>query len=272
MIQKTIKKTCQISGLGLHSGKKVNLTLLPAPVNTGIIFIRTDCGEQKIPSIPSSLSATNRATILEKKGCRIITPEHLLATLYGFQIDNLFIKLDAEEVPIMDGSALSFIKVIQKAGIQELAQEKKIASIKKPFLVKKENKSVIALPCSNFRVTFILEYPQSFIGTQIASFDLTPEKFCQEIGPARTYGFYEEVEELRKKGLIKGGSLDNAVVITKDSYLNELRYPNELVRHKILDLIGDLSILGTEINGHFIGIKSGHALNMEMVKKINQII
>ncbi|MBT3260937.1 UDP-3-O-[3-hydroxymyristoyl] N-acetylglucosamine deacetylase [bacterium] len=271
LYQKTIKQPCHISGIGLHSGQKVSMTLLPAPENTGITFIRTDQKMAQIPVNINSIHSTKRATILQKNNCQIITPEHFLAVLSVLGIDNLRIEINAPELPIKDGSSKAFLEIIQKNGIQKLKAEKKVLKIQTPYLIQENNISLMVLPEETYKITFIIEYPDSFIGTQIHSFEINESVFSKEIAAARTYGFYQEIETLKQKGLIKGGSLDNALVIKDNGYLNKLRYPDELVRHKILDLIGDLSLLATPVIGHFIGIKSGHALNMQMVKKLNDL-
>ncbi len=265
MFQKTIKTPYKFKGVGIHSGEETRCCFLPAPVDTGIVFIRTDKGNHPIPATIHSIFSTNRATILGSNSIQIKTPEHLLSACFGLNIHNLYIELDKEEVPILDGSAQTFVHYLQKAGLK--VQNKSAPSpitIQEPCMVKTDNKMLLALPDTVSRFTYFLEYPRSFIGSQLFSVTVTPERFINDIAPARTYGFYSEVASLLAKGLAKGGSMGNAVVIGENDYMTPLRFPNECARHKILDMIGDFSLLGQRIHAHFIGIKSGHQENLKM--------
>jgi len=270
MKQITTKTQVSCKGIGIHSGKEVHLTLKPAPENTGIIFIRTDLNNKKIKVTPKNLINNSRATILRQDNIQIQTPEHLLATCYACEIDNLYIELDNEEIPIMDGSAKDFVDILNKAGIQSQKVGKKILEIKKSTITKDNDKTIIALPNQKFKISYVLDYPQPFIGTQVLTIEINKETFTTDIAPARTYGFYSEYKQLLEMGMAKGANKDNCIIIGEDDYLSELRVKDELIRHKILDLIGDLAILGKEIKGHFIAIKSGHQLNAKLVHHLKE--
>ncbi|MCP4051363.1 MAG: UDP-3-O-[3-hydroxymyristoyl] N-acetylglucosamine deacetylase [bacterium] len=271
MKQTTIKNEFSFKGIGIHSGEKATVTVKPAKANSGIYFIRTDKNHSIVPVNPLFLSTTSRATILQKDSIYIKTPEHFLAACYGLGIDNLAIEIDKDEFPIIDGSALPFTNKLLSADLIELKHNKKHITIKKPLSVKNNNKVLAAFPDTSFKVTFIIDYPDTFIGTQVFSLEIDRKSFIKEISPARTYGFYSEIKALIDNNLARGGSLNNAVVIGENKYLNKLRFDNELVRHKILDLIGDLSVLGQPVHGHFIGFKSGHSLNKEIVSLIKYL-
>lgn len=271
MIQTTICAPIDLKGVGIHSGELVAIRLLPASENTGFIFVRTDYDQHQIPVLPSSLHSTNRATILRYNNVQIATPEHLLAACYGLGLDNLIIEIDNEEVPIMDGSSEIFVAAIRKVGIKSQSIPTTIRNITEPIKLTDGDKAIIALPDKQFKLTYFMEYPDHFIGSQSFTLEWSPDNFSLEISPARTFGFHKEIEALLAKGLAKGGSLNNAVVIGENEYLNPLRFPDELVRHKILDMIGDLATTGTKLTGHFIGMKSGHALNMALVKALERL-
>ena len=269
MQQQTIRNIINFQGIGIHSGKPVNIAIKPTSTDMGIVFVRTDLNNTQVPVKPAMLANSSRATILNHQNIKIATPEHLLAALYGLGIDNSVIEIDTEEVPIMDGSAMSFVKAIFDIGIEQQTKQKKELIITKPILVKNGDCYLLAEPASKFKISYILDYPETFIGQQVLALDINTESFIEQIAPARTYGFYNEVKELLENNLAKGGSIDNAVVIEEHKYRNELRFPDELCRHKILDLIGDLSVVGKAVKGHFIGVKSGHLLNKQMVEAIS---
>jgi UDP-3-O-acyl N-acetylglucosamine deacetylase len=263
--QHTLKQTIKLEGVGIHSGIQTTLILEPAPENHGLIFYRD---EQPIPVQPSSLFHTNRATILKNsEGATVKTPEHLLSALYGMGVDNAAIHLSEDEVPILDGSALSFVEAIQEAGIIEQQEKRLYWAPESPIWINEQGAEVLILPSPTPKWTYILEYPNHFIGTQIAEFFEEIGDYATDIAPARTYGFFQEVEALRARGLALGGSLDNALVIGDDDYLNPVRFDNELARHKLLDMIGDFCVLGRRVRAHVIGIRSGHFHNMVAVKK-----
>jgi UDP-3-O-[3-hydroxymyristoyl] N-acetylglucosamine deacetylase len=254
MNQRTLKNPCQFVGVGIHSGKETTLRCFPAPADFGIVFNKTT----KVS--PENLRSTPRATLLGD----IFTPEHFLSACFGLGITNLECELDGSEIPILDGSALEFVLGFENAGIHDV-ETRHAASLQigKPIVI---DNCLIALPSDRLIFSYVLDYPDSFIGQQTYTYIFDPHTYKTEIAPARTFGFEKEVKALLERGLAQGGSIDNAVVIGEKNYLNKLRFPDELVRHKILDMIGDLSVLGRYPQCHFVGIKSGHAQNMKMVR------
>lgn len=262
--QKTISKPVSCSGIGVHSGKKVNLTIKPAPLNHGIKFVRIDLqGTPEIPALFNSVVDTSLATVIGRNGVIVSTIEHLMASFAGLSIDNAIVELDAYEMPIMDGSASLFTELIKKAVIRELSGPKYCFVIKKPIEVKDNGKSVGAYPSGNFKITCSIEYEHPLINKQSYSIDISDQEFENEISKARTFGFLQDFEVMKQHGLARGGSLENAVVIDKNDVLNKdgLRYDDEFVRHKVLDCMGDFSLLGMPILGHIVTHKSGHAFN-----------
>ncbi len=269
--QCTISKPIRISGIGLHTGDKITMRLRPAAAGTGIIFHRTDVTPTvSIAALSANVVDTRMATVIGCDGVTISTIEHLLAALSAFHIDNLHIYIDGPEVPIMDGSALPFVQLLRDAGITRLNSSRKVLAISKPVTLIEGDKRISIIPSRFCRVSFDLDYKHPCVGRQYRSVKVTPKTFCREIAAARTFGFYEQVEQLKKSGLARGGSCDNAVVIGADRILNEdgLRYSDEFVRHKILDTIGDFSLLGHSILGHIKSYKAGHDMNHKMVEKI----
>lgn len=270
-MQNTIKDDIGIEGVGLHNAKKVRLTFRPAPPDTGIVFIRVDKGVE-IPARIENVVRSEREITLERDGVRICTVEHILAALAGLGIDNVCIEIDQDEPPVVDGSSLPFCEAILKVGITSTDLPKKEISPQNPIWVEEEGKSISILPDQSLRITYSIEFPYPDVGFQSASFRITPEVFLAEIAPARTFGFLDEIRPLQEKGFFKGGSLDNAIVITKDGILNkEMRFRDEPVRHKILDLIGDVSLIGS-IKGHIVATRSGHGLNIRFAKRVKGLI
>ncbi len=267
--QRTLRKRLSFEGIGLHTGYPVHLELAPAPENTGIVFRRTDLKDFEIEATRAHVAKVSYATTLMKKGVMISTVEHLLSTLYGLGIDNLFIDLDSMEVPIMDGSGLIFIEEIEKAGIQEQSALREYIVIQDPIEVCHEDKVAGVYPASTSKATYIINFEHTAIGRQQIELELTPESYRSAIGPARTFGFVSDVEYLRKCGLIRGGSLENAVVLDESGIVNrKLRYPDEFVRHKMLDLLGDISLIGHPIIGHLYAEKAGHAIHAALADRI----
>jgi len=261
----TIRKEIPLSGIGIHTGKKVDILLKPSPSGQ-IVFRRTDLNDLELPLDPGTVKTKN-STCLESKGCRIQTLEHLLAVLYIFGIDSLIVELNGEEIPIMDGSAAPFALAVQDAGLQPLPEQKKLVKILKPFKLEEEGASVSFAPDVAFRITYCIEYDHPLIQRQELTLALNPESFVTEIAPSRTFGFLKDVPSLRAQDLALGGSLENAVVFDdKGSVSGPLRFPDECVRHKILDLIGDLSLLGSPVVGHFNAHKAGHRLHLKAVR------
>jgi UDP-3-O-[3-hydroxymyristoyl] N-acetylglucosamine deacetylase len=271
--QRTLKNVIRATGVGLHTGKKVFLTLRPAPANSGITFRRVDLDPVvEIPANPEYVGDTSLSSTLVKDNVRISTVEHLLSALAGFGIDNAFIDLSADEVPIMDGSAGPFVFLIQSAGIEEQSAPKKFLRIKEKVRVEEDGKWAMFEPFDGFKVGFTIEFDHPVFNDSNchAEIDFSTTSFVKEVSRARTFGFMRDVELLREKNLVLGGSLDNAVVVDDYRILNEdgLRYEDECVKHKILDAIGDLYLLGHSLIGAFSGFKSGHALNNALLRAL----
>jgi UDP-3-O-[3-hydroxymyristoyl] N-acetylglucosamine deacetylase len=262
--QRTLSKAVGFTGIGLHSGKKVHLTLKPAPINYGIKFVRKDLPDD--PTIPARFNCvvdTSLATVIGSDGVIVSTIEHLMACLAGLSIDNVVVELDSYEVPVMDGSAGPFTRMIMEAGIQVQMAPRHFFVLKEPIELKQDGKFVGAYPDTTFRITCNIDFEHPLIRKQSCSIEVEDHIFEREISSARTFGFLQEVEYMKRYGLARGGSLDNALVVDDRSILNKdgLRYQDEFVRHKLLDCIGDFSLLGMPILAHIVTIKSGHAFN-----------
>ena len=271
--QRTLKNIIRATGVGVHSGEKVYLTLKPAPVDTGIVFCRTDLDPVvEIPARAENVGQTTLCTSLEKDGVRVDTVEHLLSAMAGLGIDNAYVEVTAHEVPIMDGSAGPFVFLLQSAGIEEQDKAKRFIRIKKKVSVEENGKVATFAPFDGFKVTFSIQFDHPvFHGlTQKASIDFSSTSFVKEVSRARTFGFMKDIEFMRSQNLALGGSMDNAIVVDDYRILNEdgLRYEDEFVKHKILDAIGDLYLLGNSLIGEFIGEKSGHALNNKLLRAL----
>lgn len=271
--QATLKNEIRATGIGVHSGKKVYVTLRPAPVNTGIVFRRVDLNPVvEIPARAEFIGDTNLATSLIKDGVRIATVEHLLSALFGLGITNLYIDLNSPEVPMMDGSASPFVFLIQSAGIEEQSETRKFLRIKQEVAVNDGDRWVRLEPHDGFKVSFTIDFKHPLLNknNQQASFDLSHSSYTKEISRARTFGFIADYEYLKQKNLAIGASLDNALVLDESGIMNQdgFRYPNELARHKILDAIGDLYLLGDALLGSFTGHKSGHSLNCRLIREL----
>ncbi|WP_430416775.1 UDP-3-O-acyl-N-acetylglucosamine deacetylase [Marinobacter adhaerens] len=271
--QRTLKNTIRATGVGLHSGEKVYLTLKPAPVDSGIIFRRTDLDPMvEIRACAENVGETMLSTTLVKNGVRVATVEHLLSAMAGLGIDNCFVELSAAEVPIMDGSAGPFVFLLQSAGIAEQDAAKCFIRIKREVTVEEGDKKATLLPFEGFKVSFGIDFDHPvFKGrAQTATVDFSSTSFVKEVSRARTFGFMRDIEKLRAMNLALGGSVDNAIVVDDYKILNEdgLRYDDEFVKHKLLDAIGDLYQLGNSLIGEFRGIKSGHDLNNKLLRKL----
>jgi len=268
MAQKsTIQREISLSGVGIHSGEKVNLILKPSTAGE-ITLLRKDKGSSEI-RIDSQKIKAKRSSFLDTSREKILTLEHLLAVLYMFGIDSLVIELDGGEIPIMDGSALPFVQAIREAGVSPLPQEKKTLRILKSYTVRENDASLSFHPDSDFKITYCIEFDHPVIRRQELSLPITLEGFVKEIAPARTFGFLKDVPQLRREGLALGGSLENAIVLDEERVINgPLHFPDEFVRHKILDLIGDLSLLASPVLGHFKAHKAGHLLHLKAVRFI----
>jgi UDP-3-O-[3-hydroxymyristoyl] N-acetylglucosamine deacetylase len=270
--QRTLSRRLQFDGIGLHTGYSVHMELAPAPENTGIVFRRTDLKNFEIEATRAHVARVSYATTLMKKGVMISTVEHLLSTLYGLCIDNLYIDLNSMEVPIMDGSGRVFMEEINKAGIEEQQDLREYIVIQEPIEIRLDDKVAGVYPASIPTATYIINFEHNTIGRQQIDIELTPESYRREIGTARTFGFASDVEYLRKCGLIRGGSLENAVVLDDTGIVNdELRFPDEFVRHKMLDLLGDISLTGRPIVGHLYAEKAGHAIHTALADRIARL-
>jgi UDP-3-O-[3-hydroxymyristoyl] N-acetylglucosamine deacetylase len=270
--QRTLREKIQFEGIGLHTGYSVQLTLVPAPPDVGIRFRRTDLKNFEIEALRTHVAKVSYATTLMKKGVMISTVEHLLSTLYGLGIDNLYLDINSMEVPILDGSCLPFIREIQKIGIVEQDAPRKYMVIEKPIEVRHDDKVAGVYPDRVPRVTYIIDFEHKAIGYQEIKMELTPDSYCREIATARTFGFISDVQYLKSLGLIRGGSLENAVVLDSSGIVNNhLRFTNEFVRHKLLDLLGDISLTGYPIVGHLYAERAGHAIHAALVDRIARL-
>ena len=267
--QRTLKEEATCAGVGLHSGRKVKLALRPAGADRGIVFRRMDEGGIEIPATAEYLSHINHATCLARNGVRIETIEHLLAALHALGVDNVVVELDGPEVPIMDGSAAPFIYLIHEAGIRTLSAPRSYLVLSRPVSVGDDGRFAAAYPCDRLRLTYTINFDHPLLKHQEYSVEIDESSFVEEIAPARTFGFLRDVELMRQAGLALGGSLDNAVVLGETGVLNNpLRFPDEFVRHKILDLLGDLVLLGKPLRAHVVALRAGHALHTQLVKAI----
>src|SRR5512136_706031 len=269
--QNTVINKVALSGVGIHSGKEVELTLRPAEAGTGIVFHRTDLTPPvSIEARAANVVNTRLSTTIGKDGAVVATVEHLMAALRGLGIDNVHVDINGPEVPIMDGSAAPFVKWIKDAGIKSLGKTRKYLVVKKPVTISEGDKKVTIIPSRYFRISFDMRFNHPVVNNQFKSVKLNDETFVSEISAARTFGFLAEVETLRANGLARGGSLENVVVIGNEGVLNEegLRFDDEFVRHKILDAVGDFSLAGYHIIGHIKAFKSGHDLNHKMVNQL----
>ena len=271
--QRTLRNIVRATGIGLHTGEKVYMTLRPAAIDTGIVFRRIDLDVPlEIKADPFLVHDTRLSTCLEEGGARVATIEHLMSAFAGMGIDNAYVDLTAAEVPIMDGSAGPFVFLIQSAGIEEQAAPKKFIRIRKQVQVGNDRSWVRFDPCNGFRLNFTIAFAHPAVeGTnQSVSIDFGSTSFIKELSRARTFGFVQDVEYLRSQGLALGGNLENAIVMDEFRVLNSdgLRYENEFVRHKVLDAIGDLYLLGHPLLGAFTGFRSGHALNNQLLRAL----
>jgi UDP-3-O-[3-hydroxymyristoyl] N-acetylglucosamine deacetylase len=269
-LQRTIKHSISCEGIGLHTGKSVKMTLKPAPAGNGIVFIRTDLGNVEISAIAANTAATSYATTLSQDGASVATVEHILAAFSGLNIDNVCVELDAAEVPIMDGSAAAFVRLIADAGIQTQDALQPVLKVIRPIFAREGNKQLAIWPAETSSVSYFIDFNHPMLKEQSLQYQPSEESFLREVSDARTFGFLSDVQMLRANGLAKGGSMDNAVILGENSVLNTegLRYKDEFVRHKILDLIGDLLLVGMPVIGHVVAHKSGHGLNAQLVTKL----
>lgn len=269
--QHTIGKDVTYKGLGLHSGMPVTMTMHPAAPGAGIIFKRSDLpGGPEVPAQSRYITNTLRATTLEKGEAKVFTVEHVLSALYALQIDNCVIEMDSPEPPVGDGSAKTFCDMVQEAGIETQDEMIPILTLDTSAAVYEDNKFITALPYDGLRITFTSINPHSLLGTQMRDVVIDHDSYMKEIAPARTIGFTWELEAMRKMGLGKGGTLENAVVYSETECLSQLRFPDELVRHKILDILGDISLVGP-LHAHIIAVLGSHKLNAELSEKLQAL-
>ena len=265
--QRTLRRQISCAGIGLHSGNKVTLTLKPAAADTGVIFRRTDLGVE-IPATVQHVSAFHYATVLGRGGATVETVEHLLAALVSVGIDNIVIELDHNEVPIMDGSSAPFLYLVQEAGVKRLSAPRRYLKVLRPVQIANGDKRIAIYPSDHFKVSYTISFDHPMLRHQSRTERITEQSFAESIAPARTFGFLKEVEMLRQNGLALGGSLENAIVIGDAGVLNALRFEDEFVRHKILDLVGDLSLVGYPIVGHVVAHRAGHALHTALAARL----
>jgi UDP-3-O-[3-hydroxymyristoyl] N-acetylglucosamine deacetylase len=268
-LQRTLKREVSFEGIGLHTGQYSKVRLRPASRDTGIIFIRTD-KDLAIKASINSVTDTAFSTTLGYNGIKIRTVEHILAALYGLGIDNLFIEINGPEIPILDGSSIELTNLILKGEIAKQSKKRPYIRITTPIVLTDGYAKIVAFPHNGRRITYMIHFNHHLLGEQKLSLELTEEKFVIDIAPARTFGFLKDVDYLKANGFARGGSFDNVIILGESSILNSsgLRFKDEFVRHKILDLIGDLSLAGFPIFGHIIASKSGHSTNLKFLKKL----
>jgi UDP-3-O-[3-hydroxymyristoyl] N-acetylglucosamine deacetylase len=243
---------------------------MPAPPATGIVFVRTDLDDFQIPALWRHVARVSYATSLMRQGVLLSTTEHLLSVFYSMGIDNAYVEIDNLEVPILDGSGMPFVEMIREAGIRTFRRKRRYLRIKRPFMIEDRGRRISVLPSDRFLLTCDVFFDHPVVGHQMLELEVTPERYAAEIAPARTFGFAHELEQLRDMGLIRGGSLENAVCFDRETVLNPggLRFPDECCRHKTLDLIGDLALLGRPLLGHVIAERAGHAMHVALVNRI----
>ena len=270
--RQTIGREQTVRGTGLHSGAAVTLKLMPALPETGVVFVRTDAGGVVVPADLDWAGPSFYATVLCKDGVSVSTIEHLMAALYALQVDDVRVELDGPEVPILDGSALPFVESIAAAGLVPSSVLRQYITIVRPIEVTHEEKRIAVYPCPDYRVTYAIDFDHPSLGYQELTASLWgPGVFAEKLAPARTFTLEREVQALRRLGLAQGGSLDNAIVVGDSGVLNEaLRFPDEFVRHKMLDLTGDLSLLGRPLRGHVVAYRAGHDLHGRLARRIRQ--
>jgi UDP-3-O-[3-hydroxymyristoyl] N-acetylglucosamine deacetylase len=267
--EQTIRAAVECAGIGLHSGAPVHLRILPAPPGSGIIFRRVDLDGFEIEAVGRNVARVSYATSLMKKGVLISTTEHVLSAFTGTGIDNAIVELDNLELPILDGSATPFVELIRKAGIRKQRRPRIYLRIRRELELREGDKFIAVYPSDTYSVSYTINFPHPLIGKETFSVDLSDGNYLREIAPARTFGFLHQADAMREQGLIRGASTDNALVLTPDGLMNPpLRYPDEFVRHKVLDLIGDLALLGKQILGNVVADRAGHAMHTALVSRL----
>jgi UDP-3-O-[3-hydroxymyristoyl] N-acetylglucosamine deacetylase len=267
--EQTIRSAVECSGIGLHSGAPVRLRILPAPSNTGIVFRRTDLDGFEVEAVGRNVARVSYATSLMKKGVLISTTEHLLSAFVGMEIDNAIVELDNLELPILDGSAQTFVDLIRRAGVRKQRRPRSYLRVLRSLELSEANKFIGIYPSDRYSVSYTIDFPHPLIGRESRTLELTNGQYVNEIASARTFGFLHAADMMRQQGLIRGASNDNAVVLTRDGLVNPpLRFPDEFVRHKILDLIGDLALIGRRILGNVVADRAGHAMHTALVSRL----
>jgi len=267
--EQTIRSAAQCSGIGLHSGAPVNLRILPAPAGTGIVFRRTDLDGFEVEAVGRNVARVSYATSLMKKGVLISTTEHLLSAFVGMGIDNAIVELDNLELPILDGSARPFVELVRRAGVRKQRRPRTYLRILRALEMRDGNKFIGIYPSDRYSVSYTINFPHPQIGRETLEIELTNGNYVANIAPARTFGFLHEADAMRQQGLIRGASNQNAIVLTRDGVMNPpLRFDDEFVRHKILDLIGDLALVGRQILGNVIADRAGHAMHTALVSRL----
>ena len=267
--EQTIRASVECKGIGLHSGAPVQLRILPAPSGTGIAFRRIDLDNFEIEATGRNIARVSYATSLMKKGVLISTTEHLLSAFIGTGIDNAIVELDNLELPILDGSARPFVDMIQRAGIRKQRRLRSYMRIRREIELREGDKFIAVYPADTYSVSYTIDFPHRLIGRETFRVDLTDGNFLREIAPARTFGFLHEADAMRQQGLIRGASTENAIVLTPEGLMNPpLRYADEFVRHKVLDLIGDLALVGKQILGNIVADRAGHAMHTALVSRL----
>jgi len=267
--EQTIRTSVECKGVGLHSGAPVRLRILPAPAGSGIVFRRTDLDDFEMEATGRNIARVSYATSVMKKGVLISTTEHLLSAFIGTGIDNAVVELDNLELPILDGSARPFVEMIQKAGIRKQRRPRSYMRIKREIELREGNKFIAVYPADSYSVSYTINFPHPLIGKETFRVDLSDGNYLREIAPARTFGFLHEADAMRQQGLLRGASTENAIVLTRDQVMNPpLRYTDEFVRHKVLDLIGDLALVGRQILGSIVADRAGHAMHTALVSRL----
>lgn len=266
----TIQRPVAASGVGLHSGVPVSIRIIPAPPSTGIVFLRTDLERFPIPANWRNVARVSYATSLMRQGVLISTTEHLLSVFYSMGVDNAYVEIDNLEVPILDGSGQPFVKMIERAGLRMYRRRRRYLRIRRPVTVEDRGKRISILPADRFLLSCEIQFDHPLVGQQSVEMEVTPGRYASELAPARTFGFSHELDQMRNMGLIRGASLDNAVCFERESVMNPggLRFPDECCRHKALDLIGDLALIGKPLLGHVIAERAGHAMHAALVARI----
>ena len=271
VVQTTLARPVSYSGIGLHAANEVHMVLRPAPADTGIVFVRTDlAGNPSVPAQLAYVTNTMRATTLEQGEAKVFTVEHLLSALQGMAVDNCIVEMDSVEPPVADGSSLTFVRLIEQAGIQKLDMPRRVLTVRRQHLVQEEDKFIAILPYDGFRITFTSINPHPLLGVQFSDTEITKDNYIRDIAFARTIAFTKELAMLKKLGLGKGGTLENTIVYDDTTCLSVLRSDDELVRHKVLDVIGDMALLGRSLKGHIITVKSSHKLNNMLARQISE--